>query len=134
MSWWRRGEKEEPRRALGRQGEDLAARHLRRLGYSILERNVRTALGEIDLIARQGDLLIFVEVKTKKTGAFTPPELSVDRRKQRKLASLALEYLARKGGERWGCRFDVVAVTLPPGGRPEVLHIRDAFRPEEGGR
>ena len=130
MSGWLRREKGDPRRALGRRGESLAAHHLKGLGYSILERNFRTSLGEIDLIAREGDLLIFVEVKTKKTGSFTPPELSVDRRKQKKLATLAQEYLAREGEKKWDARFDVVAVTLPTGGKPQISHIPDAFRPE----
>ncbi len=130
MSGWLRREKGGPRQALGRRVESLAARHLKSLGYSILERNSRTSLGEIDLIAREGDLLIFVEVKTKKTGSFAPPELSVDRRKQKKLATLAQEYLAREGEKKWDARFDVVAVTLPTGGKPEILHIPDAFRPK----
>ncbi|MGH7266874.1 MAG: YraN family protein [Candidatus Rokuibacteriota bacterium] len=112
----------------GRTGEDLAARFLERQGLRILERNLRSRLGEIDLVARDGATLVFVEVKTRRPGAADPPQASVDGRKQRRLARLALNYLARRGLGDLGCRFDVVAVTVGPDGRaPVVEHFRGAF-------
>lgn len=93
----------------------------------VLERNVRSRLGELDLVARDGDTLVFVEVKTRRDDAFAAPELSVTAAKRRKLVRLAEAYLQRLPGPPPPCRFDVVAVLLPDGRPPEVRHIRDAF-------
>jgi putative endonuclease len=112
----------------GRLGEDVAARFLERQGLRILGRNLRSRLGEIDLVAREGATLVFVEVKARRAGTADPPQASVDARKQRRLARLALSYLARRWLGDLGCRFDVVAVTLESGGRPAVVeHFRGAF-------
>jgi putative endonuclease len=118
-------------RPVGQRGEELAARFLERQGFAILARNLRSRLGEIDLIARDGRTLVFVEVKTRRGQGGDPPQAAVDRRKQGRLARLAVEYLARARGGPQACRFDVVAVTLavddPAGGVPRLEHFPGAF-------
>ena len=118
--------------ALGRRGERLAARHLKRAGLKILARGWRGRAGEIDLIAREGRYTVFVEVKTRRAVAGNRPEEAVGRRKQRTIVKLAGEWAAaqaRRGMDRAAIavRFDVVAVVWPEGGRPQVKHIRGAF-------
>ena len=113
---------------LGDAGERLAARHLRRLGYRILARRYRTPLGEIDLIARDGDCLVFVEVKTRRGTAGGSPAEAVDRSKQQQLTRLASAFLKRHRMLDQRCRFDVVAVVLPGGQVPAVVtHYPNAF-------
>jgi putative endonuclease len=114
------------RLSLGKKGEDLAIAQLRALKYKILERNFKCALGEIDIIARERDTLVFVEVKTRRTRDFGGPAAAVNARKQRQLSRVALTYLNMKKLPQMPARFDVVAVELiPPAPRIEVL--RDAF-------
>lgn len=110
----------DPRHALGRRGEDAAAAFLGRRGMEVLARNVRTAFGEIDLVAMDGDVVVFVEVKTRRgAGALE----AVDARKQRRLSRLALVFLARAGWLDRAARFDVVAVG-PDGA---CTHVANAF-------
>jgi len=114
------------RLSLGKMGEDLAVAQLRALKYKILERNFKCALGEIDIIAREKDTLVFVEVKTRRTRDFEGPAAAVNQRKQRQLSRVALTYLNLKKLSGVPARFDVVAVELiPPAPRIEV--IRNAF-------
>jgi putative endonuclease len=114
------------RLSLGKKGEDLAIAQLRVLKYKILERNFKCALGEIDIIAREKDTLVFVEVKTRTTRDFGGPAAAVNERKQRQLSKVALTYLNQKKITEMPARFDVVAVELiPPAPRIEV--IRNAF-------
>ena len=117
-----------PTRPLGQIGEEVAARFLRRRGVTILERNLRSRLGEIDLVGREGGTLVFVEVKARQSDRGDPPQAAVDSRKQARLGRLAAGYLAgRRLGER-RCRFDVVAVTLDgEGGAPRVEYFPGAF-------
>ncbi len=93
----------------GRDGEEATARFLEEQGYVILERNCRLSGGEIDIIARDGDCLVVVEVKTRRGGQFGSPFEAVDARKQRRLAAAALEYMADRKLDM-PLRFDVVAV------------------------
>lgn len=119
MSW--------ARLLLGRWGEGKAARFLRRRGYRILERNYRCAAGEADLIARDGSVVAFVEVKTRSPDPLAAPELAVDRKKRGRLARVAAHYLlTHPEFAGAACRFDVVA--LVRGGGEEPRLIRDAFR------
>ena len=112
--------------SLGRKGEDLAVARLKAMQYKILERNYRCPLGEMDIIARDKDTLVFVEVKTRATRDFGAPAAAVNERKQRQLSKVALTYLNQKKLTRVAARFDVVAVEiLPPSPRIEV--IRNAF-------
>ncbi|MEL7060083.1 MAG: YraN family protein [Acidobacteriota bacterium] len=110
----------------GRLGEDEAVRWLRERGVRIVERNVRTSAGEIDLIAVDGETLCFVEIKARATDAYGPAIAAVPRAKQRRLARAAALYLARRPTDR-PCRFDVVGLDLEDG-RWRVRHVQDAFR------
>lgn len=126
-----------PTRPVGQLGEEVAARFLESRGFRILARNLRSRLGEIDLVARDGATLVFVEVKARRGLASEPPQVSVDGRKRSRLARLALDYLARAWLRDLACRFDVVAVTFDPGdpgdpgspagAPPRVEHFRGAF-------
>jgi putative endonuclease len=114
------------RLSLGKKGEDLAVAHLEKLKYRILARNYQCSVGEMDIIARDKDTLVFVEVKTRATRDFGGPAAAVNGRKQRQLSKVALSYLNQKKLRDVPARFDVVAVELiPPSLRIEV--IRNAF-------
>ena len=113
------------RKLLGRSGEDRAATHLAKIGYRVLERNYRTKMGEIDLIALDRDMVVFVEVKTRTSDAYGAPELAVDVRKQRRMVKAALTWLKQKKLHQMACRFDVVAISGGDDAQIEV--IRDAF-------
>ncbi|GAB6183354.1 YraN family protein [Thermodesulfovibrio hydrogeniphilus] len=106
---------------LGREGEKLAAEYLNKKGYKILETNFRTKFGEIDIVAKNKDFIVIVEVKTRLSDKFGEPELAVDYRKQQKLKKLALYYLKHIGKE-YPVRFDVIAIK-----GSEIHHIEDAF-------
>jgi putative endonuclease len=113
---------------LGRSGEDRAEKHLAGRGYTILERNYTAPQGELDLIALDGDTLVFVEVKTRTNNAYGAPELAVDRRKQERMIKAALGYLKYKKLHQMPCRFDVVAISGAGGDKVEL--IRNAFEME----
>ena len=110
-----------------RRGEALAALLLRLKGYRIEARNWRCPLGEIDIVARRGDTLVFVEVKTRGGTSAGSPVEAVDERKRRQLVRLAHAYLGRFRGELPPCRFDVIAVE-GRGIRSRLRHLCDAFR------
>ena len=112
--------------SLGKFGEDLARERLKDLGYRILKTNYRCSLGEVDLVARDGDVLVFVEIKTRKNESLGRIKEAVNRRKQTQLSKVALAYL--KSNNLWGskARFDVVAIRLIDG-RKEVEIIKNAF-------
>ena len=114
-------------RPIGGSGEDMAAAFLQGLGYSILTRNYRKRFGEIDIIAEEGDTLVFVEVKTRSSAAFGSPLEAVDIRKQRRMARAALDYLSSRKQHGRPARFDVVAVRLQPQGPARIEHVRNAF-------
>jgi putative endonuclease len=114
------------RDALGERGENVAARHLRNLGYKIIIRNFRCDLGEIDIIARDGKTLVFVEVKTRAYDDPTPEE-QVNLAKQQKLTHVAKLYLSRYGTPQPAARFDVVAIVWPTGQNPIIRHTESAF-------
>ena len=114
------------RLSLGKKGEELAVGQLKALRYKILERNFKCSLGEIDVIARDKNTLVFVEVKTRATRDFGGPAAAVHERKQRQLSKVALVYLNQKKLFNIPARFDVVAVELlSPSPRIEV--IQNAF-------
>jgi putative endonuclease len=118
--WWRRW--------FGTRSERAAARFLRRQGYRVLARNWTCPRGELDLVAADGRCVVFVEVRS--TGGDDParPAASVDDVKQRRLTDLALTYLQRHGLLGHAARFDVLAVSWPPGRRePHIVHHRQAF-------
>lgn len=113
---------------LGLRGERLAARELKRRGYGILERRWRCRAGEIDLVARDGETVVIVEVKTRSRRDYGPASDRVDARKRRKLEQLARIYLKASRLRNVNVRFDVVAVDLAPGGPARVDVLRDAFQ------
>lgn len=113
--------------ALGVLGERLASCFLRERGYQVLLKNYETPLGEIDLIARHGPWLVFVEVKTRRSDASGTPADSVTRRKRWQIVKVAQSYLKRYGLHDHPCRFDVVSIGLCPPGAPEIELIQDAF-------
>jgi putative endonuclease len=115
------------RQALGRWGEDVAVRHLEAVGMHVLARNWRCREGEIDVIARHGQVLVFVEVKTRSTHLYGEPSEAVSLQKARRLHVLAARWLAesRPRGS-WDLRFDVVSVVRAVG-EPEVEHLTGAF-------
>ena len=98
------------RQIMGKSGEDLAVAELERRGYAVLERRYRTRHGEIDIIARDGETTVFVEVKARRTAEFGTAAEAVTAQKQRRLASMALDYLTRHRLSNRPCRFDVVAI------------------------
>jgi len=114
------------RQRLGDLGEQAAEDLLAARGYRIVARKHRCPRGEVDLIAEQGDLLVFVEVRTRATALFGAPEETVGPAKQRRLVRAALDFLARWRGPPRGARFDVIAVVDHPAG-PRLTHFPAAF-------
>jgi putative endonuclease len=115
-------------RTLGQRGEDEAARYLRRLGYKIVARGSRSHLGELDLVAVDGQTVVFVEVKTRESTSGGHPADAVTADKQRRLTRLGLSFLKRHGLLEYPARFDVVAITWPADARrPTIEHIAGAF-------
>ena len=115
------------RRELGASGEALAADCLERLGFRVIERNVRCGFGEIDLVALDRGTVVFVEVKSNRGPRYGAPEEMVTPAKQRQLTRLATWYLQRR---RWlgrPARFDVIAVDWDADGTPRVRHLANAF-------
>lgn len=115
------------RQAFGKAGEDLAVRELERRGYEILDRRYRTRHGEIDVVAREGGATVFVEVKARATAEFGSAAAAVTPQKQRRLHSMALDYLARHRLFDGPCRFDVVAVD-GTGAAAVITVYRSAFQ------
>jgi len=117
----------EARHALGKAGEEAAVQFLRQQGYHILERNYRCRFGEIDLIARDGRMLAFVEVKTRRSQKYGPAAAAVTAQKQRHLIKASQAYLIqeKKAGEL--CRFDVVTVEMDAQ-QPHIELIKNAFQ------
>ena len=117
--------------AVGQYGERVAAEHLVSSGLVILDRNWRCADGEIDIVAREGDALVFVEVKTRSSVAFGDPAEAISRAKATRIRKLALLWLQQNpavpGGFRRELRFDVVGVVRSAAGPAVVRHLRAAF-------
>lgn len=116
------------RRVLGETGEELAARYLAQRGFRLVERNVRLQRGEIDIVAWDGPVLVFVEVRTRRGMQYGAPLESVDRRKRERLARLARAYVHSRRLSQINCRFDVVGVLYGKGAEhPVIEHVKDAF-------
>ncbi len=115
--------------ALGERGEKHAARYLRHHGYGILVKRFKTRAGEIDIVCRHKDWLVFVEVKTRKSMDFGAPSEAVDREKQRHMSRAALDYLRLLGNPRVHFRFDIVEVIMRDGARKpaDIRLIQNAF-------
>ncbi len=115
------------RNEIGRRGETIAAAYLSRLGYIIVERNFHSRRGEIDLVATDGDELVFVEVRYRSSACRGSALETVDFRKRRKIVSAARFYLVRRGVGPKPCRFDVIALSPGEEGAVRVEHHRNAF-------
>jgi putative endonuclease len=114
------------KQSLGRKGEDTAAKWLENNGYTILIRNYRCKVGEIDIIAKKGNTLVFVEVKTRSSTKYGLPQESVSWRKQNKIRQVALYYLKEYRPREMQYRFDVIAI-LELGGKQRIKIIENAF-------
>ena len=111
---------------LGKAGEDLAFKKIKKLGYKCVERNYRCALGEIDLIAKHGDYLVFIEIKTRKGRDTGYAKEAVNDRKKRQISKTALNYMKEKDCYDTKSRFDVVAVCIN-NGKVDIEVIQNAF-------
>ena len=111
---------------VGRLGEDLALKTLKKLGYRCIARNYRCYLGEMDLIARDGDTLVFVEIKTRRDKSLGYAKEAVDKRKKRQLSKVALAYMKAEDCCDVKSRFDVVAINFE-GDREQIEVIKNAF-------
>jgi len=114
------------RQTLGLSGEDLACAELRRRGYAIVERRYRTRFGEIDIVARDRETWVFVEVKTRVGRDFGDGADAVTEMKQRRVAQMAVDFVSRRGLHDQPCRFDVVVVSVADG-PPRVDVYENAF-------
>lgn len=121
------GKKDRTQADVGHAGEEMATAFVEDLGYTVVTRNYRKRFGEIDIVAEDGETLVFIEVKTRSSERFGSPLEAVDARKQLRMARAALDYMASCGQHDRLARFDVVAVRLQPDGPPQIEHIRNAF-------
>jgi len=114
---------------VGRLGEDLAVRYLRELGYQILTTNYRCRHGEVDIVAREGEEVVFVEVRTRRSQAFGTPQESLTRSKMRRLVATSQDYLQGYGGSDVDWRIDLVSVRLNESNQLEDIdHLRHAVQ------
>ena len=113
-------------RLLGAFGEQSAARYLRKKGYSIISANFKSKSGEIDLVASKGDVIAFVEVKTRQTGGMLPPSAAVDEQKRKNIKDTAAYYLSRYHYDLT-VRFDIIEVLVDGSTLVSVSHIENAF-------
>lgn len=114
--------------SLGKQGEEIASQYLESKGYSILARNWRNIHKEIDIVAKDGDTLVIVEVKTRHCNTFGEPYEAVTPQKQKLLTSAADSYIQQFNMD-CDTRFDIVSITMTKNGKPSIEHIEDAFEP-----
>lgn len=114
---------------LGRKGEDIAVEFLKNKGYELITRNYNVSRwGELDAVMRDGNYLVFVEVRTKSNTFFGTPLETIDAEKRRQIVKMAKYYMTKeKISEDMFCRFDVVGIVLTPGGEPQIEHYKDAF-------
>jgi putative endonuclease len=111
---------------LGSKGESLAVQFLKTKGYKIISKNYKTSIGEIDIIAQDGETVVFIEVKTRANDSFGYPFEAVHSRKRQKLRNVALLYL-KKQGKEIPVRFDVLSIIYTENSIMEIEHIQDAF-------
>jgi putative endonuclease len=120
-------EEKKNKRKTGSRGEDIACEFISKLGYEIIERNYQFGHGEIDIIAKNGETLVFIEVKFRKNLEFGPPELAITQGKQKQIKRVASAYLWEKDIKDQLCRIDVIAILKFPNQKPQINHIINAF-------
>lgn len=116
------------KRDIGKDGEEIAAKYLLENGFEILERNYQYGHGEIDIVAKDEGVLVFVEVKTRKNLEFGEPEYAINKKKIQQIKKMAELYLFDKEIEEIDCRFDVVAVLMENQSHPQITHYKNAFQ------
>lgn len=125
LRWWKKVRRP---KSLGFLGERAAESFLKRKGHKIVARGLRLRGGELDLVAVDGRVVVFVEVKTRRNSELGSPTEAVDIRKQSRMTRAAQVFIKRHSLESYSCRFDVVAVTWPAQfGKPQIEHIANAF-------
>jgi putative endonuclease len=127
LKWWKEPEKGPVQHRHGRAGENAAKKHLQQQGLKFLTANFRSERGEIDLIFRDADCLVFVEVKTRIRGGWTRPAAAVNARKRLALTRCAFDYLRLLENPAVKIRFDIVEVLLEDGEVAEVRHLPNTF-------
>ena len=115
------------KKQFGGKGEELAARFLKEIGYDIVERNYTYGKGEIDIVAWDGECLVFVEVKARNSLEFGPPEYAITKGKLNQIKRIASAYLYEKEIEDTDCRIDVVAILYRGNQSPKINHIQNAL-------
>lgn len=120
-------EEKESTHTLGKSGEEIALRYLKKKKYRIVERNFRFFRGEIDIIAHDQKTLVFIEVKTRKSKSFGLPEESVTPSKQRQIRKIARGFMAQNNLRNTECRFDVISLFINKKGEYKINHIQNAF-------
>lgn len=113
--------------SFGKSSENEAVKYLREQGYKILATNYKSRLGEIDIVAKEGRVVCFVEVKSRSSLAFGSPKEAINKRKQRKISQSAVIYLKEKCRLEQSCRFDVLAITRDEQGQAQFELVKDAF-------
>jgi putative endonuclease len=127
LFFWRSAKEEPVAHQHGRLGERAAKKHLQKQGLKFLTANFQSKRGEIDLVFRDRDCLVFVEVKTRSAGSWTRPAAAVNARKERRLSRAALDYLRLLKNPHVKIRFDIVEVILEDGVIQEVRHLPNTF-------
>ena len=112
---------------LGKTGEDLASNFLRSKGYKIISRNYRTKCGEIDIIGTDNNVLVFLEVKTRKSKFLESPFAAVTERKQKQISKVAQEYLSKHNLFDSEARFDIISIVMNENNFPQIEHLINAF-------
>ena len=114
-------------KSVGKCGEEIAVAYLKAQKYSIIDRNYRCICGELDIVAKDGKTVVFVEVKARRGLSYGPPQLSVTQFKQRQISKAALVYMSAKRISDAAARFDVIAIYLHRKQGPRIDHIKNAF-------
>ncbi len=118
---------EKNKKVIGKEGEEIAAKFLTQKGFEILERNYQYSHGEIDIVAKDNGVLVFVEVKTRLNLEFGEPEYAINRKKIQQIKKMAELYLFDKEIEEADCRFDVIAILFEDKSNPKITHYKNAF-------
>jgi len=112
---------------LGKRGEELAATYLKQKGFQIITRNYRQKTGEVDIIAKENNILVFIEVKTRSSLLFGQPFEAVTEKKQTQLNRIALDYMTRNRIKNQAARFDVVSILIEKNKEPQIEHLQNCF-------